>query len=235
MALLEADSIVAGYGDVEILHGVSIQVASDEIVTVIGPNGAGKSTLMKAIFGLITPWDGDVTFDGTQIAGKDAHSVARLGMGYVPQTNNVFPSLTIKENLQMGGYVLDDVSDSAYERVYDIFPILEERRSKRAASLSGGQRQMLAMGRALMSEPQMILVDEPSAGLAPDIVDLVFDKITEINAEGTAVLMVEQNARAALRQSHRGYVLEMGENRFDDDSEALLNNDEVVDLYLGGT
>ncbi|WP_254527947.1 ABC transporter ATP-binding protein [Natrinema gelatinilyticum] len=234
MTLLEAADIVSGYGDAEILHGVSIDVNSNEIVCIIGPNGAGKSTAMKAIFGLIPCWDGAVTYDGQNITDNRPDEITRKGMAYVPQNENVFPNLTVKENLEMGAYILDHVPQETLNEVYDQFPILEKRKNQRADSLSGGQRQMLAMGRALMVDPGLLLVDEPSAGLAPDLVDEVFDKIDSINESGTAILMVEQNARKALSRADRGYVLEMGENRFEDTGEALLDDDEVAELYLGG-
>ncbi len=234
MPLLEARNIVSGYGDAEILHGVSMDVNDDEIVCIIGPNGAGKSTFMRAVFGLIDCWEGQVVFHGTDITEYEPQEITRSGMCYVPQTDNVFPSLTVRENLEMGAYILDRVPEAALEEVFDRFPILEERQNQTAGTMSGGQQQMLAMGRGLMVDPALMLVDEPSAGLAPDLVDDVFEKITEINESGTAILMVEQNARQALRNSDRGYVLEMGENRFEDTGEALLDNDEVIELYLGG-
>jgi branched-chain amino acid transport system ATP-binding protein len=234
MALLEAHDIVSGYGDAEILHGVSLDVDQEEIVSIIGPNGAGKSTLMKAIFGLINCWEGSVEFDGEDITGLRPDEITRKGMCYVPQTENIFPTLTVQENLRMGAYILDSVPQGTMNEIFDLFPILDERRNQRAGSMSGGQQQMLAMGRALMVDPDLMLIDEPSAGLAPDLVDEVFEKILDINAAGTAILMVEQNARQALRNSDRGVVLEMGANRFTDTGDALLENEEVEELYLGG-
>ena len=234
MALLEARDVVSGYGDIEILHGVSIDVHDEEIVCIVGPNGAGKSTMMKSIFGLNPCWDGTVTFDGKEITSMAPNRVTREGMCYVPQTDNVFPTLTVRENLRMGAYIVGDAEESVYQEVFDRFPILEERQDQQARKMSGGQQQMLAMGRGLMVDPDLMLVDEPSAGLAPDLVDDVFEKIVEINESGTAILMVEQNARQALRTSDRGYVLEMGDNRFEDDADVLLNNPEVEELYLGG-
>ncbi|MFB6244228.1 MAG: ABC transporter ATP-binding protein [Halobaculum sp.] len=234
MALLEARDIVSGYGDAEILHGVSMDVHEDEIVCIIGPNGAGKSTFMKAVFGLIDCWEGRVEFDGEEITEYRPDEITRTGMCYVPQTDNVFPNLTVRENLEMGAYILDEVPEQQVEELFDLFPVLDERRNQRAGAMSGGQRQMLAMARALMVDPGLMLVDEPSAGLAPDLVDMVFEKIVEVNETGTAILMVEQNARQALRNSDRGYVLEMGDNRFEDSGDALLENEEVAELYLGG-
>ena len=234
MALLEARDVVSGYGDAEILHGVSLDVADEEIVCIIGPNGAGKSTFMKAIFGLIDCWEGHVEFEATDITDLRPDEITREGMCYVPQNENIFPSLTVEENLRMGAYILDEVPEDTLEEVFGLFPILDERRNQRAGTMSGGQQQMLAMGRALMVDPALMLIDEPSAGLAPDLVDEVFEKIIAVNEAGTAILMVEQNARKALSHSDRGYVLEMGENRFTDTGDALLENEEVAELYLGG-
>lgn len=234
MAVLEAENIDTGYGSAQILFDVSIEVDADEIVTIVGPNGAGKSTLMKALFGLIECWDGRVLFDGADITNKEPHEITEQGVCYIPQLDNIFPSLTVRENLEMGAYILDEVPEAALEEVYDRFPILEERREQIAGTMSGGQRQMLAMGRALMVDPQVMLVDEPSAGLAPHLVDDVFEKIVEIREGGTSILMVEQNARRALKIADRGYVLDAGENRFHDEGSKLLENEEVKELYLGG-
>lgn len=232
--LLAATDIETGYGDAQILFGVSIDVDEDEIVTIIGPNGAGKSTLMKALFGLIDCWEGRVTFEGNDITDLQPHEITHLGMCYVPQLDNIFPNLTVKENLEMGAYILDEVPQDALREVYDYFPILEERKDQIAGSMSGGQRQMLAMGRGLMVDPAVMLIDEPSAGLAPHLVEDVFEKIVDIRDGGTSILMVEQNARTALSISNRGYVLDGGENRFEDAGEDLLDNPEVEKLYLGG-
>lgn len=234
MSLLEASEIVSGYGDAEIIHEASLQVEEGEIVAIIGPNGAGKSTFMKTVFGLVDCWAGSVLFKGEDITGRRPDEITRKGMCYVPQVNNVFPTLTVKENLKMGAYILDEDPNARYEEIFDRFPILRERKGQRAGTMSGGQQQMLAMGRALMVDPDLMLVDEPSAGMAPNIVDDVFEKILEINDAGTAILMVEQNARKALKNSDRGYVFEMGEDRFVDSGDALLDNDEVGELYLGG-
>ena len=234
MALLEARDVVSGYGDAQILHGVDMDVHAEEIVTIIGPNGAGKSTFMKAVFGLIECWDGRVVYDGTDITNRSPDEITREGMCYVPQTENIFPSLTVRENLEMGAYILDEVPEEALTEVFARFPVLEEREDQIAGTMSGGQQQMLAMGRGLMVDPGLMLIDEPSAGMAPHLVDEVFEKIQDINEAGTAILMVEQNARKALRNADRGYVLDMGENRFEDTGDALLENEEVIDLYLGG-
>ncbi|RCU46727.1 ABC transporter ATP-binding protein [Haloplanus salinus] len=235
MALLEARDVVSGYGDAEILHGVDIDVEEREIVTIIGPNGAGKSTMMKAVYGLIDCWSGTVTFAGEDITDLRADRVTERGMCYVPQRENVFPTLTVRENLEMGAYIEDQVSAADLEAVWERFPILEERQTQKAQTMSGGQQQMLALSSALMIDPDLLLVDEPSAGLAPDLVGDMFDRLVTIRDEtDTAILMVEQNARKALSVSDRGYVLDMGENRFEGAGEELLESDDVAELYLGG-
>jgi branched-chain amino acid transport system ATP-binding protein len=234
MALLEARDVVSGYGDAEILHGVDLDVEDREIVTIIGPNGAGKSTMMKATYGLIGCWEGTVTFDGEDITPLRADQVTERGMCYVPQRENIFPTLTVRENLEMGAYIDDDPTQEELEAVWERFPVLRERRNKNASAMSGGQQQMLALSSALMIDPDLLLVDEPSAGLAPDLVDDMFDRLVEIRDEtDTAILMVEQNARQALAISDRGYVLDMGENRFEGTGTELLDSDEVAELYLG--
>jgi len=235
MTLLEVRDVVSGYGDATILHGVDLDVEAEEIVTIIGPNGAGKSTLMKAIYGLIDCWEGTVQFDGTDITGLRADEVTERGMCYVPQRDNIFPTLTVRENLEMGAYIKQEITGEDFREVWDRFPILEERKNQKAGTMSGGQRQMLALSSALMIDPDILLVDEPSAGLAPDLVDNMFDRLVQIRDEtDTAILMVEQNARQALQVSDRGYVLDMGENRFEGTGESLLVSDEVGELYLGG-
>jgi branched-chain amino acid transport system ATP-binding protein len=234
VALLEARDVVTGYGDAEIIHDVSIDVDQEEIVCIIGPNGAGKSTLLKALFGLIDCWDGSVVFDREEITKLRPDEITRKGMVFIPQTENIFPTLSVRENLRMGAYILGDAPEQKYQEVFDRFPILGERQKQQGRKLSGGQQQMLALGRGLMVDPDLILIDEPSAGLAPELVDDVFEKIAEINRAGTAILMVEQNARKALKSADRGYVLEMGENRFEDTGDALLGNKEIEELYLGG-
>ena len=234
MSLLEVRELDAGYGDLQILTDVDLDVDDEEYVTVVGPNGAGKSTVMKSVFGLTTHMGGTVTFDGEDISGTKPEDVIHKGLGYVPQSENVFAELDVEENLEMGAYILDEIPQDALRTVYDRFPILEERKHQRAGTLSGGQRQMLAMGRALMLDPELLLLDEPSAGLAPDLVDEMFDKIDEINETGTSILMVEQNAKEALRRCDRGYVLANGQNRFEDEGTALLNDEEVRREFLGG-
>ena len=234
MALLEARDIVAGYGETEILHGVSITVDAGEIVTIIGPNGCGKSTLMKSVIGLVNVGSGSVIFRGNEISNMPPERIVRSGLCYVPQTANVFPSLTIRENLDMGAFIRKDDYRARIEEMFEIFPDLADRPNRNAGSLSGGQRQMLAIARALMLDPVMLLLDEPSAGLSPLMMDSVFERILSINAMGVSILLVEQNAREALGMSDRGYVLSSGENRLEDRGPALLDNPEIARLYLGG-
>ena len=230
---LEATDVVAGYGEAEILHGVSIAVEEGEMVAVIGPNGAGKSTLLKTIFGLIPTRDGSVRLGTHDITSDSPDGIVKAGMSYVPQVENVFPSLSVNENLEMGAYVRQDGLRERLEVVYDMFPDLTNRRGDGAGKLSGGQRQMLALARALMLDPQVLLLDEPSAGLSPKMVDSIFEKIVDINRAGTAVLLIEQNAREALSFSNRAYVLVTGENRMEGDAKTMLDNEEVGRLYLG--
>ncbi len=234
MALLEASALDAGYGDLQILEGVDLTVEAGEYVTIVGPNGAGKSTVMKSIFGLTTYMGGSVTFDEAEIHGKRPEEIIETGIGYVPQNDNVFPSLSVMENLEMGAYILDSVPEDRLEWIFERFPILDERRSQKAGTMSGGQQQMLAMGRALMLEPDLLMLDEPSAGLAPDLVDDMFDRIDQINDDGTAILLVEQNAKEALRRCDRGYVLVQGGNRYMDTGDALLADEQVRQDFLGG-
>ncbi|WP_394742421.1 ABC transporter ATP-binding protein [Natronococcus roseus] len=234
MAVLEVAGLDAGYGDLQIIDDVALAVGEGEYVTIVGPNGAGKSTVMKSVFGLTVHMGGSIEFAGEEISGYRPEQIITTGIGYVPQNDNVFPSLSVLENLEMGAYILDDVPQDRLERIFDRFPILEERRSQAAGDLSGGQRQMLAMGRALMLDPDLLLLDEPSAGLAPDLVEEMFDRIDQINADGTGVLLVEQNAKEALRRCDRGYVLVQGQNRYVDSGEALLANEQVRQDFLGG-
>jgi neutral amino acid transport system ATP-binding protein len=221
------------------LQGVNFRIAPGELVTVIGPNGAGKSTLAKTIFGLLKPSAGTITFKGKNITGWKSNQIVPLGMGYVPQIANVFPSLSIEENLEMGAFTSKGNIKSLKERIYAMFPRLLERRRQKAGTLSGGERQMLAMGRALMLEPDLLILDEPSAALSPILVTSVFEQIKAINQTrtanqtGTAIILVEQNAKKALMMSDRGYVLESGQDRFQGSGQDLLNNPKVGELYLG--
>ena len=234
MTILKATNVTAGYGEMDILHDVHIKVEEGQIVSVIGPNGAGKSTLLKTIFGLLKPRSGKILFKDEDITGLQPDKVARKGISYVPQVENVFPSLTIQENFEMGAFIRNDDYSGKIAEIYDLFPTLKGREKDKAGTLSGGQRQMVAMGRALMLDPELLLLDEPSAGLAPVIVSDIFQKIIEINQSGVSMIIVEQNAREALKMAHHGYVLAMGRNVLDDTGKALLENEEVARLYLGG-
>ncbi len=234
MIILKTEDITVGYTEVDILHHVHIRVKAEEIVSVIGPNGAGKSTLLKTIFGILKPRHGNVTLKDEDITGLKPDRIVRKGISYVPQVDNVFPSMSVQENLEMGAIIRNDDYSSRLEEVYDLFPILREKSKQKVGQLSGGQRQMVAMGRALMLDPQILLLDEPSAGLAPLLVSMIFEKIGEVNATGVAMIIVEQNAREALKMAHHGYVLAMGKNVLDDGGEALLANEEIARLYLGG-
>lgn len=232
--MLAAERLVGGYGGADILKGVSVRLDPGEIVVIVGPNGAGKSTVMKAVFGLVSLREGTVTFDGEEISKLPTEQRVRRGLAYVPQERNVFVSLSVHENLEMGGFVRKTIPRAAFDRVYALFPPLAEKRKQPAGELSGGQRQMLAVGRALMVEPKILLLDEPTAGLSPRAMDEIFACIRAINREGVGILMVEQNAKQALGLAHRGYVLATGENRFADTGAALLANREVAESFLGG-
>lgn len=233
MSLLEVKNVVSGYGGMEILHGVSIHVEEGEVVSIIGPNGAGKSTLMKTVFGLLKTWDGHVRFADEEITSVVPEQIVRKGMCYVPQVDNVFPSLTVQENLEMGGFIRDDDLTPRLNEIFELFPILKERRRTHVKTLSGGMRQMVALGRALMLDPRMLLLDEPSAGLAPIVVELIFERIRAINEQGVTFLIVEQNALKALENSSRGYVLVDGQNRLDGNGQDLLADEQIGELFLG--
>ena len=233
--LLEVREVVAGYGEAEILRGVSLSVPPGGFVTVIGPNGAGKSTLLKTVYGLLHPRSGTVRLDGDHdLTARKPHEVTRLGLNYVPQIDNVFPSLSVLENLEVGALTTGRARRARIERMLEWFPLLRERRWQRAGTLSGGQRKLLALARALVTEPRLLLLDEPSAGLAPAAVDEVFAKLVEIHERGIAIVMVEQNARRSLALSDYGYVLDAGRNRYEGPGRELLRDPNVVDLYLGG-
>jgi branched-chain amino acid transport system ATP-binding protein len=232
--LLNADEVVAGYvPGVNILNGTNLDLFAGELVGIIGPNGAGKSTLVKALFGLLPVRSGQVRFHGQDITGLKAHDLVAKGIGYVPQTNNVFPSLTVEENLEMGTYVRPRAFGERFEVVTTMFPRLGDRRKQRAGSLSGGERQMLSLGRALMLDPQVLLLDEPSAGLSPAYQDEVFINCRRINETGVSIVMVEQNAHRCLQICHRGYVLDQGRNAYTNTGDKLLHDPKVVELYLG--
>lgn len=235
-AVLAVEDLTAGYGELEILHAVDLEVRADEIVTIIGPNGAGKSTLLKAVFGLIEPTGGRILLDGDDLVGLQPQEIVKRGISYVPQVDNVFPNLTVRENLELGAWLIRDraVHDRATARVHDLFPALADRTKEKVGNLSGGQRQMVAMGRALMSEPELLILDEPSAGLAPNLVDDVFGNIQTVAGAGVPVLLVEQNARKALSISDRGYVLDQGRNKYEGPGPDLLADEKLGRLYLGG-
>jgi ABC-type branched-subunit amino acid transport system ATPase component len=234
--LLEVESLAAGYDDVLVLHGVSLRAHAGELVCIVGPNGAGKSTLLKAVYGLVQARAGSVRFAGAEIAGERADRLTRRGLNLVPQVDNVFPSLSVAENLKVGalGAAKDD-RRAALARVHELFPLLRARSRQRAATLSGGERKLVALARALVTSPQLLLLDEPSAGLAPQAVELVFGKLKEINALGIGIVMVEQNARRALTLADTGYVLDMGRNAFAGAGRDLLHDPKVAELYLGGS
>ena len=235
-AVLSVEELSAGYGNVRILQGVALELRPGELVTIIGPNGAGKSTAFKAIVGLVRIWAGRVRFGGREITGQPPDAVLRAGLAYVPQGRIVFPQMTVLENLEMGAYLISDREEvgAALDRVYALFPILKERPRQKAGTLSGGEQQMLAIARGLMTDPKVILLDEPSLGLSPKNVGLIFDKIVEMKAAGLTMMMVEQNAARALAVADRGYVLELGRNRFQGTGPDLLHDPEVKRLYLGG-
>jgi branched-chain amino acid transport system ATP-binding protein len=232
--VVEIRDVHAGYvPGVNILNGVNLQAAPGELVGIIGPNGAGKSTMLKALFGLIDVRSGEVLLNGDDITGLKAHALVERGIGYVPQNNNVFPSLTVRENLEMGMFLRPKRTTERVNWVLDLFPRLAERIKQRSGSLSGGERQMLAMARSLMMEPTVLLLDEPSAGLSPALQDQVFIRTKQVNATGVSVIMVEQNAARCLQICDRGYVLDQGTNAYTDTGENLLNDPKVIELYLG--
>jgi neutral amino acid transport system ATP-binding protein len=237
-SVLTVRDVKAGYVDENVLHGVSIDVPRGEVVAVIGPNGSGKSTLLKTMYGLLRPRGGSVVFRDRHgathdLVGLRPYAITRLGINFVPQLANVFPDLSVRENLEVGAFVHHGHFDRQLEPVLQTFPRLKDMLSKRAATLSGGQRQMLGIARALISDPELLVLDEPSAGLAPQVVDEVFATVKRINARGVSILMVEQKARQCLAMSDHGYVLDMGQNRMQGSGEQLLNDREVIDLYLG--
>ena len=231
--LLQLTDVYSGYGDAEVLHGVDLRVDSSETVAVVGPNGAGKSTVFRTIFGLLTPTAGTVEYDGEVISGLSPPEVLRRGLAYVPQQRSTFPEMTVEENLEMSGYLKDDV-DERIERVFERFPVLREKRHDRAETLSGGQQQMMEMAGGLIMEADLLLLDEPSAGLAPTIVDDVFERVRDLNDDGTTFLVIEQNAHRALRVADRGYVVERGTVAIEGEADELLADEEVQRLYLGG-
>ncbi|UCD82909.1 MAG: ABC transporter ATP-binding protein [Desulfobacterales bacterium] len=234
--MLEINRLHAGYGRIKVLRNVSLQVDASEIICIIGPNGAGKSTVLRSISGILNPMSGTIKFLGQDIGGRRPDEVVKSGICFVPQGRSVFPSLTVEENLEMGAFIRDDKAEVKKDiaEIYQRFPILAERRKQNAATLSGGEQQLLVIGRALILHPKLLLLDEPTLGLAPMFRQMIFEKIMEINREGTPVILVEQNAYGALQISHRGYVLELGRNKMTDSGQNLLENQDVVRLYMGG-
>ena len=234
MTFFAAKGMTAGYGSLDIIHDCSITVDTGEVAVIVGPNGAGKSTAMKAIFGILSLNAGSVTLEGSNITDLRPEERVLRGMGFVPQTQNVFTTLSVEENLEMGAFIrTDDISDSITS-MYKLFPILKDKRKQLAGELSGGQRQQVAVARALMTNPKMLLLDEPTAGVSPIVIDELFDRILDIAKMGVAILMVEQNAKLALEIANKGYVLVQGKNRYTDSGKALLSNPDVRRSFLGG-
>ena len=228
--MLSVENLFSGYDETTVVNGVSINVAAGEIVVIIGPNGCGKSTLMKTIFGLVKPGSGRIFLEGEDIKGAEPFELVGKGMGFVPQTENIFATLTVMENLEMGGYL---IKNPDFEEIFDIFPVLKEKKKEKASNLSGGERQMLAMSRALMTHPRLLLLDEPSAGLAPKMAGMLMDKIKELQVRNSSILLIEQNAKSALRIADRGYIMVMGKKVFEGKADEILDHKEIGRLYLG--
>ena len=234
MSYLIAEGMTGGYGGADILHSCNINAEKGEIAVIVGPNGAGKSTAMKAIFGMLNSHSGQVILDGEDITKLTPQARVAKGMAFVPQTANVFPTMSVEENLEMGAFLRRDDISVTMKQVFDLFPILKDKRNQKAGELSGGQRQQVAVGRALMTKPKLLMLDEPTAGVSPIVMDELFDNIIEVARTGISILMVEQNARQALNIADKGYVMVQGSNRFTDTGEVLLNNPEVRKSFLGG-
>lgn len=232
--LLKTEEVVSGYGKMMVVQGISIHIDKEEIVVIIGPNGSGKSTFIKTVFGLIRPTKGKILFEDTDITGLRSDKIMRMGVGYVPQLDNIFPVLTVRENLEMGIYSKKDTDlEEAIGETLDLFPMLKDRGKDKARNLSGGQRQMLAVARALVAKPKLLLLDEPSSSLAPNLVEKVLERVVEIRDLGTSILLVEQNARRALQVSNRGYVMVMGKKAYEGAAQEILDHKEIGRLYLG--
>jgi branched-chain amino acid transport system ATP-binding protein len=234
-ALLSVSNLDVAYGNIRALRGIDLDVNKGEIVTLIGANGAGKTTTLRTISGLLKPRTGEVTYNGRNITGTKPHVITAMGVSHVPEGRGIFANLTVNDNLELGAYLRKDkIKQTEYDRIFMLFPVLKERIKQNAGTLSGGEQQMLAISRALMSKPEVLLLDEPSLGLAPQMVQTIFRVIKEINAEGTTILLVEQNAHMALVTAHRGYVMETGRIVLKDDTKALLKSDRIKKAYLGG-
>lgn len=234
MTFLTAESMTGGYGGADILHGCNLEAGKGDIVVIVGPNGAGKSTAMKAVFGMLPIHTGSVSLDGEDITTLAPQARVEKGMAFVPQTNNVFPNMSVQENLEMGAFLVTEGAEQTMEEVYELFPILKEKRRQNAGELSGGQRQQVAVGRALMTRPKLLMLDEPTAGVSPIVMDELFDRIIEVARTGISILMVEQNARQALEIADWGYVLVQGRNKYSDTGKALLADPEIRKSFLGG-
>ncbi|WP_417248813.1 ABC transporter ATP-binding protein [Celeribacter sp.] len=234
MTFLHAHDMTGGYGGADILHECSLTVQKGEIAVIVGPNGAGKSTAMKAVFGMLDLRQGTINLDGEDITGLSPQERVHKGMGFVPQTHNIFPTMTVRENLEMGAFIRNDDIEETIEQVYELFPAVKEKRNQNAGELSGGQRQQVAVGRALMTQPKLLMLDEPTAGVSPIVMDELFDRIIEVARTGISILMVEQNARQALEIADKGYVLVQGRNAYTDTGANLLADDEVRRTFLGG-
>ena len=236
MSILEINSLFSGYGKSEILHGVSIHVDREEAVTIIGPNGAGKSTLLKAVMGYLPIFRGEIYWKGENITHLKPHEKIKQGFGYVPQLGNVFPSLSVRENLEMGGFIQGKRAiREGMDKAFQLFPFLAKRLNQKAGTLSGGERQMLAMARAMMTDPELLMLDEPSAGLSPKVSEEVFAIVSDVHSKlGRAIIMIEQDAYQSLKISNRGYVLVMGQNEFEDRADKILSNEKIRRAYLGG-
>lgn len=234
MSYLDASNMTGGYGPTNILHGCNLSVEKGKIAVIVGPNGAGKSTAMKAVFGMLNLRGGHVKLDGEDITALSPEDRVKKGMGFVPQTDNVFPTMTVEENLEMGAFIRKDDFRATMEQVYDLFPILKDKRDQNAGELSGGQRQQVAVGRALMTQPKLLMLDEPTAGVSPIVMDELFDRIIEVARTGISILMVEQNARQALEIADTGYVLVQGANKYTDTGAALMADPDVRRTFLGG-
>lgn len=233
MSVLQVDNIVSGYGSMEVLHDLSLAVEPGEIVAMLGPNGAGKTTVLRTIFGVVPPWSGTITYKGEDISGVPPERLVRMGLAYIPQEYNIFASLTVQENLEMGAFIRDDDIHPRIEEIFELFPDIAQRRKSRAGELSGGMRQMLAIGRALMLNPEVLLMDEISTGLAPFLVDAIFERVAELNDQGVTILLVEQNAPKALQTSDRVYIIEGGEKKAEGDPKTIAADEEIARLYLG--